>query len=268
MGACSPRKIFEFNAVRWLLRLFWGPKHHYYLLLLSWHGNKILIHFTFACMEVSIHRRFQSPGEPREGVTHASQSEFCLVFSLIIFRAMPAENVWPSCSKSVCSQVSAVLWTMVLVRAWICTDDMRASRQQANGRRCYLSQNIGPAVAGSAGPAPPPLVLYTCTIFNKSSACYSIEVLSRELVCHAITEDTTSCSKMLQLLKCAGTPCYSSDLYMNPSAPNLPFPATAGEAPHCVSALHILMMTVVQIITLTCPHRYDNTVAWLLKLLC
>ena len=64
------------------------------------------------------------------------------------------------------------------------------------------------------------LVLYTCTIFNKSSTCYSIEVLSRELVCHAITEDTTSCSKMLQLLKCAGTPCYSSDLYINPSAAN------------------------------------------------
>ena len=133
---------------------------------------------------------------------------------------MPAENVWASRSKCVCSQVSAVLWTVALVRAWICTDDTRASRQQAKGRRCYFSQNIGPAVAGSAGPAPSPLVLYTCTIFNKSSACYSIEVLSRELVCHAITEDTTSCSKMLQLLKCAGTPCYSSDLYMNPSAPN------------------------------------------------
>ena len=128
---------------------------------------------------------------------------------------MPAENVWASRSKSVCSQVSAVLWTVALVRAWICTDDPRASRQQAKGRRCYFSQNIGPAVAGSAGPAPPPLVLYTCTIFNKSSACYSIEVLSRELVCHAITEDMVQ-----QLLQCADTPCYGSDLYMNPSAPN------------------------------------------------
>ena len=39
------------------------------------------------------------------------------------------------------------------VRAWICTDDTRASRLQAKGRRCYLSQNIGPAVTGSAGPA-------------------------------------------------------------------------------------------------------------------
>ena len=35
--------------------------------------------------------------------------------------------------------------------------DMRTSRLKAKGRRCYLSQKIGPAVAGSAGPAPPPL---------------------------------------------------------------------------------------------------------------
>ena len=36
----------------------------------------------------------------------------------------------------------------------ICT---RATRLQAKGWRCYLSQNIGLAVAGSAGPTPPPL---------------------------------------------------------------------------------------------------------------
>ena len=94
---------------------------------------------------------------PREGAMHASQSEFCLVFSLIAFQATPAENVWPPCSKSVHSQVSAALWTVAFVWAWICTDDIRASRQQAKGWRCYLSQNIGPAVAGSAGPPPPPL---------------------------------------------------------------------------------------------------------------
>ena len=39
----------------------------------------------------------------------------------------------------------------------LCADDTQASRLQANGRRCYLSQNIGPAVAVSARPAPPPL---------------------------------------------------------------------------------------------------------------
>ena len=67
------RKFFEFNAVRWLLRLFWGPKHHYYL---SWHGNKIQIHFMFACMEVDIHLRLQSLGKLREGATHAIQSKY------------------------------------------------------------------------------------------------------------------------------------------------------------------------------------------------
>ena len=57
-------------------------------------------------------RWFQSPGEPHEGVTHASRSEFCLVVSLIVFRATPAENVWPPHSKSVRSQVSTALQTI------------------------------------------------------------------------------------------------------------------------------------------------------------
>ena len=61
-------------------------------------------------MEISVYWWFQVPGEPRERVTHASQSEFWLVFSLIIFLAMPAENVWPLCSKSAHSQVSAALF--------------------------------------------------------------------------------------------------------------------------------------------------------------
>ena len=37
------------------------------------------------------------------------------------------------------------------------TDDMWASHVQAKNRQCYLSQNIGPAVSGSAGPAQPSL---------------------------------------------------------------------------------------------------------------
>ena len=94
---------------------------------------------------------------PHEGATHASQSEFCLVFSLIVFLATPAENVWPPCSKCVRFQVSTALWTVAFVRAWICTDNTQASHQQAKGWQCYLRQNIGPAVAGSARPSPPPL---------------------------------------------------------------------------------------------------------------
>ena len=36
---------------------------------------------------------------------------------------------------------------------------MRVSRLQVKGRQHHLSQNIGPAIAGSAGPVPPPLWL-------------------------------------------------------------------------------------------------------------
>ena len=61
------------------------------------------------------------------------------------------------------------------MRAWICTDDTRASRLQAKGCRCYLSQNIGPVVARSAGPAPPPLLRYTDStgvIVSTDIGCY------------------------------------------------------------------------------------------------
>ena len=51
--------------------------------LQSWLGNRILIHFMSKRMEISVHRRFQVPWEPHERATHAIQSEFWLVFSLI-----------------------------------------------------------------------------------------------------------------------------------------------------------------------------------------
>ena len=140
--------------MRWLLRLFWGLKHHYTNLCFSpgMVCNWILIHFTSACMEihVSVHQQFQDPGELCEKVTHASRSEFCLVLSqywprmcghraqnLLVLRS-PQLSLCPDC-------------------AGICTDDMQASCLQAKSRRCYLSQNIGLAVTGSARPAPPPL---------------------------------------------------------------------------------------------------------------
>ena len=34
-GHAPSGKFLILNAMRWLLRLFWGPKHHYYSLLLS-----------------------------------------------------------------------------------------------------------------------------------------------------------------------------------------------------------------------------------------
>ena len=47
--------------------------------------TKFLFTSPLHCIEVSIHRRFQSPGEPCEREMHASRSEFCLVFSRIIY---------------------------------------------------------------------------------------------------------------------------------------------------------------------------------------
>ena len=67
--------------------------------------NRILIHFTSARMEISVHQQFQDPGELYERATHASRSEFCL--SLV---ATLAENVWPPRSKSARSQVSTALF--------------------------------------------------------------------------------------------------------------------------------------------------------------
>ena len=62
-----PQKFFfEFDAVRWLLRLFWGPKHF----TSGHHGDK--------CPSAVL-------GTPHERVAHASQSEVCLVFSLIVY---------------------------------------------------------------------------------------------------------------------------------------------------------------------------------------
>ena len=65
--------------------------------------------------------------------------------------------MWQPGSKSARSQVSAALFYVRISPFVRATDDTRASRLQAKGRRRYLSQNFGPAVAGSAGPAPPPL---------------------------------------------------------------------------------------------------------------
>ena len=109
-------------------------------------------------MEMSVHQWFQALREPREGTMHASWSQFCLVFSLI---ATPGDNVWPPRSKSARSQLSPklsftsrpgdVCAGMYLYR-WY-TGFSPASKESG----CYFSQNIGPAVAGSAGPALSPL---------------------------------------------------------------------------------------------------------------
>ena len=55
-------------------------------------------------------------------------------------------------------QFSFTLGPPKFVRAQICVGDMRVSRLQVKGRQHHLSQNIGPAIAGSAGPVQPALV--------------------------------------------------------------------------------------------------------------
>ena len=66
----------------------------------------------------------------------------------------------------------------------ICTDDTRTFRLQAKGRRPYLSQNIGPAVAGSAGPVPPPLPKkYTSDFHNVDIVIQQIRMYLRYDVC-------------------------------------------------------------------------------------
>ena len=81
----------------------------------------------------------------------------------------------------------------------------------------------------------------------------------QQRTCVSITEDTTFlvqkccsfCSVLLQLA--------TAVICTVESISSKTFPACAGETPHCVSTLHIPMMIVVQIITLTCQHLYDNT---------
>ena len=93
-----------------------------------------------------------------------AQSEFCLVFGLIVFQATAG---WPRiCGQ--CTQNLLILrsphlsfmcrLTVTFVWAWICVDDTRASYLQAKGRRYYLSKNICLAVSRSVGPAVSPLM--------------------------------------------------------------------------------------------------------------
>ena len=84
-----------------------------------------------------------------------------ILLLLIFFRAKPFNNKWPPCSQCACSQVSAVLFytrTVKFVQVPMCVGDMCVScLQVAKGRQHHLSQNIGPAIARSARPAPPAL---------------------------------------------------------------------------------------------------------------
>ena len=83
-----------------------------------------------------------SPCEWREGATHTSRLEFCLVFCLNAIQArmcgLTALKIWSFSGLS-----SFLLRPERDIRVgMICTDDTRTSRLQAKGRRPYLSQNM------------------------------------------------------------------------------------------------------------------------------
>ena len=161
LGACFPRK-FLLNLMLW--DGFWGyfgvPKHlcfssgmvtgFWFSSMVCMHGDKcrvfssdvVLVGGPWKKHWISVHWRFQTPWERREGVTHASQLEFCLLFILIVFQASSAENVWPPRSKSARSQVSTALFhvlTMTFVHGSV--QDLYAGFSPASKGSAMLSQS-------------------------------------------------------------------------------------------------------------------------------
>jgi len=72
------------------------------------------------------------------GRRSTAQKPVIILLLWILFRATPVKNVWPQCSQSACSHVSAVLFyaqTAKFVWAQICVGDTRVSRLQAKGQQ-------------------------------------------------------------------------------------------------------------------------------------
>ena len=100
-----------------------------------------------------VHGRFEVPREPCKRATHTSESEFCLVFSLIVFQATTAENVWrPPPEKSARSQVSAALFYVHTVRSYghgsvqmiRCLAMLSQSKHWPGGRRVCRTCSASP----------------------------------------------------------------------------------------------------------------------------
>ena len=133
---------------------FWGPKHRYLILALVLLGSRIPIHFTSGRMEISVHRQFQVSREPRERVTHVSQSAYCIPSNdgqecvataviICLFSGLAALfYVWTihSCRHGSVQTICGVL-----------------TCKERVGDAISVKTLHGPAVAGSAGPAPPSL---------------------------------------------------------------------------------------------------------------
>ena len=116
-------------------------------------------------MEIGVqrHRRFQvHPWNwAKKRRTKASQ-----YFVTLNFIQSNARQECVATALTIClfsdlrSSLSARTAKFVLVQ--ICVGDMRVSCLQAKDWQHHLSQNIGPAIAGSARPAPPALLRPPC----------------------------------------------------------------------------------------------------------
>ena len=96
-----------------------------------------------------------APGEPDEEATHETQSMFCFA------------DLIPSSARRECVAIE-----LLVLRSpqFSFTLGPRVSRLQVKGRQHHLSQNIGPAIGGSAGPVPPALTYnYTLVLMRKVS---------------------------------------------------------------------------------------------------
>ena len=80
------------------------------------------------CMEIGVHWHRWSQGNFTKKRRMKASQRFPLHLVWILFQATSVKKVWPQCSKSACSQVSAALFYARSVWAQICADDMCVSR--------------------------------------------------------------------------------------------------------------------------------------------
>ena len=118
--------------------------------LASWHGNKIC--FTTKRLGIAVHQHPRFQVHPWNGAKkrRTKASQYFVTLDLIPSNAR---------QKCVATALTICFYTQTakFVRAQICVADMRVSRLQAKGRQHHLSENVGPAIAGSARHGPPAL---------------------------------------------------------------------------------------------------------------
>ena len=84
----------KFDALGWLLRQFWGLKHHFKYLLQSWYGKYILIRFTSTWIEIGVYVKYYIPKQQYVAVVQVVCSLLHVTFhwsylSLCMYIAKP-----------------------------------------------------------------------------------------------------------------------------------------------------------------------------------